>query len=177
MVLALPLLLLCGVAAAAEPEPEAEPPPEPLASEKEARERYLRAQRFFNEERYADSAAELQAAYQQDPKPIFLFNLGQSLRRANRLVEARDAFRRFLQEDPKDQLQLQRQTRVSIRELDLLIVQLQEKRRPLWRKPWFWIATAGAAVALAVGLGVGIGVGRGGSAVPATDGGVVMLRF
>jgi tetratricopeptide (TPR) repeat protein len=31
--------------------------------------------------------------------------------------------------------------------------------RPVWKKPWFWVAIGGAAAVVAIGVGVGVGVG------------------
>lgn len=87
---------------------EIEPPPAgeilPSADPISAAEHLKRSVEAFQSKDFLRAAAELQAAYRQDPKPLLLFNIGQAYRRAGRAQEALDAYEQFLRADPKSPL-------------------------------------------------------------------------
>ena len=74
--------------------------PDPIGSAEHLR----RSVEAFQNKDFLRAAAELQAAYRQDPKPLLLFNIGQAYRRAGRAQEALDAYEQFLIADPKSPL-------------------------------------------------------------------------
>lgn len=87
---------------------EIEPPPAgeslPSADPISAAEHLKRSVEAFQSKDFLRAAAELQAAYRQDPKPLLLFNIGQAYRRAGRAQESLDAYEQFLRADPKSPL-------------------------------------------------------------------------
>ena len=93
-------------AAPASDEPEPPPAGEsmPSADPISAAEHLKRSVEAFQSKDFLRAAAELQAAYRQDPKPLLLFNIGQAYRRAGLAQEALDAYEQFLRADPKSPL-------------------------------------------------------------------------
>lgn len=85
-----------------EPPPAGEtlPGADPISSAEHLR----RSVEAFQSKEFLRAAAELQAAYRQDPKPLLLFNIGQAYRRAGKAQEALDAYEQFLRADPKSPL-------------------------------------------------------------------------
>jgi tetratricopeptide (TPR) repeat protein len=85
-----------------------EPPPAgevlPAADPVSSAEHLRRSVEAFQSKDFLRAAAELRAAYRQDPKPLLLFNIGQAYRRAGRAQEALDAYEQFLRADPKSPL-------------------------------------------------------------------------
>ena len=69
-----------------------EPPPSDAAAE--AHVAY--ANQLFLAGLYADAAAALRRAYERNPKPIYLFNAGQSYRKGLYPVEALELYERFI---------------------------------------------------------------------------------
>ncbi len=147
------------------PSTEVEPPPAPLKTQPSLEDQVdahvQKASDHFSAGRYKDSAASLRAAHDLDPQPIFLFNIAQSLRRGQQLKEALTFYQRYLVADPKTSLRAE--TNGYIQELTALLEKQEqlerEKRKPAWRKPWFWgLMGAGVAV-VATGLGLGLGLG------------------
>lgn len=173
------LLLWLGqsVARADEPEPEPEPPPGPAVPtaaaaaapadsgafgtvEEQVQERLAKARSYFSASQYDAAISELQAAYRLKANPNYLFSIAQSHRRAGRHREALSYYQRFLTESQNTPLKVE--TLNYITELRTLLVQEEaierERKRPVWKKPWFWgvLGSSAAAVALGVGLGVGL---------------------
>src|SRR5262249_19565300 len=83
-----------------EPAPAPAPPaatepgkPPPAA---EAAVEVTRARQLFSEQKYDEAAQALQRAYTLDPKPLYLFNAGQSYRKAKKSPEALEMYHRYL---------------------------------------------------------------------------------
>lgn len=144
---------------------EVEPPPAPLRPEASVDEQVdghvQRSIDAFTSGRYEQSVRELSAAHALDPQPIFLFNIAQSYRRWQRLREALSYYQQFLKADPKTSLRAE--TRGYIQELSALLEKQEqlerERRKPAWRKPWFWGLVSGGVALVATGLGLGFGLG------------------
>lgn len=198
---------------------EREPPPRPLRHASAlVKEHMQRAQKYFQDQEFARAAEELQQAYSADPRPLYLFNIGQAYRRASMAKEALEFYERFLREDPKNALRgetegycndmrtliaeqeraaqvksalSQEQRRAETQQRALREEQertettqraLQEerdrsdreRRRPLYKKGWFWgvVGASAAAVALGIGLGVGLAPHE-----RQTEGGFVDINF
>lgn len=172
----------------------------------------------FQKKEFLQAAEELHTAYAIEPKPLLLFNIGQSYRRAGRAQEALAAYERFIHDEPTSPLRpeaegycndmrtlIAEQERKAQIESELasakqraqeqaqalgneqerarstqaaLTVERQrserERRRPLYRRPWFWgvlsaaVVAAGTSVALAVTLA---------PRDRTTDGGFVEVNF
>jgi tetratricopeptide (TPR) repeat protein len=74
--------------------------PDTLAPEREARERFQKAEMSFNLGRFDDALADYQAAYQAKPLPAFLFNIAQCYRNLGNYERAQFFYRRYLALDP-----------------------------------------------------------------------------
>jgi tetratricopeptide (TPR) repeat protein len=129
--------------------------------DEQVRQLVARARTSFNAGQYAVAAQELEAAYKLKPNANYLFSIAQCQRRAGHHREARSLYQRFLSESPETPLKLETTNYIS--ELNILITQddaiEKERKRPVWKKPWFWGVVGSATVAAAVALGVGLGVG------------------
>ncbi|MHB1845865.1 MAG: tetratricopeptide repeat protein, partial [Deltaproteobacteria bacterium] len=66
-----------------------------------AKRLYQQAGAAFAAGRYADAAAEFQAAYKLEPNPGLLFDVGQCDRKLGRWAEALGFFRRYLEVKPE----------------------------------------------------------------------------
>ncbi len=148
-------------APAAEHEPPPAPPKTDPSVEDQVDAHVQKASEHFSAGHYRDSAAELRAAHDLDPQPIFLFNIAQSLRRGQQLKEALSYYQRYLVADPKTSLRAE--TNGYIQELTALLEKQEqlerEKRKPAWRKAWFWGLMGGGVALVATGLGLGLGLG------------------
>lgn len=120
-----------------------------------------KARACFTSGQYDAAIRELHAAYQLKPNPNYLFSIAQSHRRAGRNREALATYQRFLRESP--QTPLKAETISYMTELTLLLQQQdtidREKRRPVWKKGWFWGVLSSSVVAVGVALGAGLAVG------------------
>lgn len=170
------IVLSIGPSTARGDEPEPEPPPGPSVPveaqapqqdsgtfgtiDEQVQERLARARALFAAGQYDAAISELQAAYGLKANPNYLFSIAQSHRRAGRHREALSFYQRFLRESPNTPLRAE--TTSYITELTTLIRQQEtletERRRRVWKKPWFWgvLGSSAAAVALGIGLGVGL---------------------
>jgi tetratricopeptide (TPR) repeat protein len=86
-------------ASAASPVPAESVPPssiEPPPSDAPAEAHVAYANLLFQAGLYADAAAALRRAYERNPKPIYLFNAGQSYRKGLYPVEALELYERFI---------------------------------------------------------------------------------
>jgi tetratricopeptide (TPR) repeat protein len=152
--------LLAARPAAAESEAAPEPPPAGVMEQMQQRDE--QATRYFQERRYDLALREWQAAHELGHHPIFLFNMAQCHRRAGRYREALALFQRYVELDPKSDLKLE--TLDKIHDLRILLDKQEqierERRRPLWKKGWFWgvmtstVAVAGAGLALGLSFGL-----------------------
>lgn len=129
------------------------------------------ARQLFSRQDYATAAEVLERAYSREPRPILLFNAGQSYRKAERYSDAARCYERFLVFAPKHPLAAEARDHLGTlkvlqeqqdkrREIELAIDQTQqqlekEKKAAVFKRPWFWIAI-GSVVASSVAIGVGI---------------------
>lgn len=59
---------------------------------------------LFKQQRYSDAGDALKLAYEREARPIFLFNVGQTYRKAGRYADAVAAYRRFIAAAPSNPL-------------------------------------------------------------------------
>lgn len=153
----------------AEPARDLSPP----ASDASADEHYAYARQLFNQRDYAAAARSLEQAYQRDPRPLFLFNAGQALRKASLHAEAIRLYQRFLVAAPDHPLAVEAREYVSTLqqlakqdernkqiELSMELTQqeldrLRRQRTPIYKRAWFWPSLIGVA-ATAAGIAIGI---------------------
>lgn len=65
-----------------------------------ALEHFRKGMALYNLDRYDAAIETFQAGYQEEPAPVFLFNIGQSHRLAKRLSQATDYYRKYLRIKP-----------------------------------------------------------------------------
>ncbi len=119
------------------------------------------ARTHFGSGHYDQAIIELESAYTLRPNANYLFSIAQSHRRAGRNRKALAEYQRFLSADPNSSLR--NETQNYIAELRILIQQEdaieRERKRPIWKKGWFWGVVASSTAVVGVSLGVGLGVG------------------
>jgi len=115
------LLLLLAASPRASADGAASRPPD-----KEARERFQRAELAFNVGKFSDALTEYQAAYEAKPLPGFLFNIAQCHRNLHNYEEAQFFYRRYLAlaPDSADRATVEGLVAEMTRRLD------DERRRP-----------------------------------------------
>jgi len=69
--------------------------------ERPGRARFEMAETKFNLGRFEEAAADYQAAYEAEPLPAFLFNIGQCYRNVGNYERAQFYFRRYVELDPR----------------------------------------------------------------------------
>lgn len=113
-----------------------------------------RAKNHLRAEEYAQAMAAWQAAYEQDPRELYIFEIADAARKAGLTNESVASYQRFLREtQPTDYVEQRRQAEAQ---LPVLRKQLEAKKaaeKPIYKRWWFWTAL-GAGVAVAVTAGV-----------------------
>lgn len=199
-VLAVCTLLAFAVRADVVP-PQAQLPEPPPASEKP--ERYIdRAQQAFQAGQYVEAGDNLYRAYLLSPKPIYLFNAGQSYRKGGHADQALAVYDQFLRVAPDHPLSnearaykatldalLKEQRAAKDTELKLLgeleqqkelnketerkLKEAEARKVPVYKRAWFGAVLASAGVVVLVGIGAALGVAQKYN----TDGGTVPVQF
>jgi tetratricopeptide (TPR) repeat protein len=99
---ATPVAPAAAAAAPAAPLPEPAPggqlDPPPAGAKADQIADYATA--LFKQQRYSEAGDALKLAYQREPRPIFLFNVGQTYRKAGRYADAIAAYKRFAADAP-----------------------------------------------------------------------------
>ena len=135
------------------------------AATRAAKRHYERGQKLFALQKFEAALDQFQKAFDADPIPDFLFNIGQCHRNLDDYEAAIFSFKRYLKLDPETP------NREKVEEL---IAQLEEKQaakdakrlglrrdgdggedapegRPFYKKWWFWTGVAVVGVAGGVG--------------------------
>jgi len=159
-------------------------------AERAAKRHYDRGRKLFNLQKFDEALDEFQKAYDAQPIPDFLFNIGQCQRNLGDHEAAIFSFKKFLKLDPeagnREQVeQLIDDLQRKIDEGDTNRLKLRDRRqppdehtptetgdRPVYKKWWFW---TGVAV-IGVGAGVGIYAATRGSGAPDTTFGNIVFR-
>lgn len=95
-------IVVCLLALRSPREAAAAPPaPKPAESEHPSRALFQRAEASFQAGRYGEALADYRAAYELEPLPGFLFNIGQCYRNMHEYERARFFYRRYLALDPR----------------------------------------------------------------------------
>lgn len=132
----------------------------------EQTQRYIeQARKHFSEQNYKLAIEELQIAYKLIPKAIFLFNIAQSYRRKGDKSQALEYYKKFIALDPKNRHA--NEANIAIVELSAFLKQQdlmeKERRRPVWKRGWFWaiLGTAMGGAVIATGVAVGLRANNG----------------
>ncbi len=131
----------------------------------QARELYLRGDRYYSEGRYEEAVQDFLGAYRLSGRPLLLFNLANAYERLGRYQEALDALRQYA---PNAPFQESAEVRVRIQNLEQRVQQAAAQTGPDAAQP---VATAAPAYDEGL-LVTGIVVGGVGVALAVT--GVVM---
>ena len=178
--LAICVLLLAFVRVAHAEEPH----------EKQARRAFERGQKLFGLQKFDEALEQYQKAYDADPRPAFLYNIGQCHRNLGDYDAAIFSFKRYLELEPEAD---NREAVLElIDELEELAAEERERRRsekilddppppddrrdggggrPFYKKWWFW-----GGVAAVAGAGVGTYLLVSDDGVPDSDLGHVVFR-
>jgi tetratricopeptide (TPR) repeat protein len=141
---------------------------------------FEQAETKFNLGKFEDAAADYQSAYEAEPLPAFLFNIGQCYRNMGNYERAQFFFRRYVTLDPlspnrpvaerliaeMDRLAEGRVTRprppaARAPDADPLMPVLQQSgdmtpaSPPVYRRAWFWLAAAAVVVG---GIAAGVAI-------------------
>ncbi len=146
----------------------------------------------FNEGHFEEALTLFEDAHQRSQRPALVYNIAQTLDRLSRAVEARDAYRRYLEEEPTAPQRAAIEARIAVLEQELAAEEerrrvlaeteralAEERARPpegneIYEEWWFWTIIGVAVVGGAVGVGVGVGVVRNRQApLPGDDGLVI----
>lgn len=132
-------------------------------------EHYRRAERYYEEGRYAESISELRAAYAIKPLPRLLLNIGQLHLKLRQPREALAAYEAFLRHRPQLSPEVAAMVQAGMAEARAQLVPPAQPagaptpaRRPasseigLGRHWWFWGGLSLVAVGVAAGMAVGL---------------------
>lgn len=135
-------------------------------------EHYRRAERYYEEGRYAESISELRAAYAIKPLPRLLLNIGQLHLKLRQPREALAAYDAFLRHRPDPSPEVAAMVQAGMAEaraqlappprVPLLSVPLATPRGPassevsLSRHWWFWSGLSLLAAGVAAGMAIGL---------------------
>jgi tetratricopeptide (TPR) repeat protein len=113
-----------------------------------------RAKNHTRAEEHTQAMAAWQAAYEQDPRELYIFEIAESARRAGLANEAQASYQRFLRESQPSEYPEQRKQ--ATEQLAQIRQQIEKKKlaeRPVYKRWWFWTAI-GVGVAAVVTAGV-----------------------
>jgi tetratricopeptide (TPR) repeat protein len=152
------------------------------AAAKEATEHATRARQLFSEQKYSEAAEALQSAYACEAKPLYLFNAGTAYRKAELRKESRELYQRYLEVAPDGPLAAE--ARNYVKDLTALLASQErlqgatqlleiertqsqqkqeelekelhkERRKPLYRRPWFVVTVTAMGIATVAAVGFG----------------------
>lgn len=113
-----------------------------------------RAKNHLKAEEYAQAMAAWQAAYEQDPRELYIFEIAEAARKAGLTNEALASYARFLRESrATDYADERRQSEEQQKALRAQLERKKQAEKPIHKRWWFWTAL-GAGVAVAVTAGV-----------------------
>src|SRR5437868_14241418 len=78
--------------------------PAPASADKEkAKELFRKGMTQYKLDHYDEAIESFEAAYAQEPSPVFLFNIGQAYRLSHRPRQAIEFYRKYLKDSPTAQ--------------------------------------------------------------------------
>lgn len=153
-------------------------------SQSEFEKRTTAAQTLYAEKNYNGALDQFTAAYQLDPEPWLLINIGRCHYLADRPKEALGFYNKALQAKlsrsereevmasvAKATIKLQEQQERAVNEqrkaeqarltaiASASLIPSNPPEKPIYKKAWFWGVIGGGLSLLTIGLGVGLGVG------------------
>jgi tetratricopeptide (TPR) repeat protein len=129
----------------------------PAFAESPIEAHFKRGERFFESGRFQNAAKEFQAAYDLEPNPLLLLNIGHCFRKAGDTDMAIHLYRRFLENAPTKLARERELAEQRIAELEagraravaslLSPPQVPAPAPPVYKRWWFWTSIALAATA------------------------------
>ncbi len=113
-----------------------------------------RAEEHTRAGQHSQAMAAWQAAYRSEPRPIYTFQIAESARQAGSLGEAVASYQRFLRDTHPPEFQSERQT--AERFLPVVQKDLQDQKKPVYKRWWFWTILGGAAAGIGAGIAGGV---------------------
>ena len=182
-------------AAAAPPSPA---PVAPAAAE-DPKPLFERGSALYALGRYGEAAPLFERAFELKPDPALLYNAAQAYRFNGNKTRALTLYQNYYRlygeqipnsDDVKRQIEQLKaaiamderakvapptgmQTPSTGASATMLVASAPEPRKPLVRRPWFWVAVGGAAAIVITGVAVGVAVGTRGHSYPVASFGSV----
>ncbi|HNN91623.1 MAG TPA: tetratricopeptide repeat protein [Pseudomonadota bacterium] len=105
-----------------------------------------RAKNHTRAEEHTQAMAAWQAAYEQDPRELYIFEIAESARRAGLINEAQASYTRFLRESAAtDYSEQRKQAETQLAQIAQQREQQKRKETPIYKRPWFWGVMGGIA--------------------------------
>lgn len=131
------------------------------SAQEQAGEHMKEARELFVSKQYEKSIAESVVAYKLAQWPICFYNIAQAYRRLQDRRQALKFYQRFLKDAPTSRFAADAQN--AIIEISLYLQQQEqidrEKKRPVWRKGWFWGVLGTSLAVVGSGLATGLVLG------------------
>ena len=167
--------------------------------EESAKVHYERGLSAYGLGHYDEAADEYEKAFALKPDPALLYNAAQAYRFNGNKTRALTLYQNYYRlygeqipnsDDVKRQIEQLKaaiamderakvapptgmQTPSTGASATMLVASAPEPRRPLVRRPWFWVAVGGAAAIVITGVAVGVAVGTRGHSYPVASFGSV----
>lgn len=107
-----------------------------------------RAKNHLRAEEYTQAMAAWQAAFEQDPRELYIFEIAEAARKAGLTNESLASYQRFLREtQPTDYVEQRRQAEAQLPALRTQIEAKKVAEKPVYKRWWFWTVIGGIAVA------------------------------
>lgn len=158
-------------------------PPLPKLSKSDIDGAKAQASAHFQAGRYSDAAELLLRVYEAEPQPLYLFNAGQAYRKGDKPREAKATYQRFLDVAPTHRLAPE--VRGYVKDMDTILATqqqaqqisleldkekseaqfarqalLQERGKPLYKRPVFWVLIGGGVLVALTALSIGVYFGE-----------------
>ena len=123
-----------------------------------------RAEEHTRAGEHTQAMAAWQAAYRSEPRPIYTFRIAESARQAGSTGEAIASYQRFLRDTHPPDYSTERKSAED--NLPQLQKELQDQKKPIYKRWWFWTIIGGAAAGIGAGIAAGVIAGQSGSSLP-----------
>lgn len=114
-----------------------------------ADEEVRRAEEHTRANEHAQAMATWQAAYRQDPKPLYTFRIAESAQKAGVYAEAIASYQRFLRDTQPTEYLVERERATT--NIPRMQREERERRVPIHKRWWLWTALGGVAAAAVIG--------------------------
>lgn len=123
-----------------------------------------RAEEHARAGEHTQAMAAWQAAYRSEPRPIYTYRIAESARLSGALGESVASYQRFLRDTRPPEFPKEREA--AERYLPVVQRELQDQKRPVYKRWWFWTILGGVAAGIGAGVAAGVVAGRNQNALP-----------